>query len=74
MCAQVVPVRFEKEENPSEGVRGGALECPEETVEQWLMFHYACTKSGAEKEVLMDISLALLEEVTPIDMLITTGV
>ena len=39
-------MRFDKEEDPSEGVRGGALECPEETVEQWLTFHYACTKSG----------------------------
>ena len=74
MCAQVAPLRYVKEEDPLEGVRGGALECPEEMVDQWLTFHYECTKSGAEKEVLMDISLALLEEVTPIDMSITTGV
>ncbi|KAK9903476.1 hypothetical protein WJX75_006537 [Coccomyxa subellipsoidea] len=72
--AKVAPLRYVKEEDPWEGVRGGALECPEEMVDQWLTFHYECTKSGAEKEVLMDISLALLEEVTPIDMSITTGV
>ncbi len=74
MCAQVAPVSFTKEEDPVEGIRGGVLECPESTVDQWLTFHYSCAKSGPEKEVLMDISLALLEEVAPIDMSIINGV
>lgn len=46
MCLQVAPVTFKKEENPSEGVHSGVLECPEATVTQWFTFHYACTKSG----------------------------
>ncbi|CAL8465577.1 g5113 [Coccomyxa elongata] len=73
-ASKVAPVMFKKEEDPSEGVRSGVLECPEPTVTQWFTFHYACTKSGAEKESLMDISLALLEDVRPIDMSIVTGV
>ncbi|EIE22961.1 hypothetical protein COCSUDRAFT_41969 [Coccomyxa subellipsoidea C-169] len=72
--SKVAPVSFAKEEDPLEGIRGGVLECPESTVDQWLTFHYSCAKSGPEKEVLMDISLALLEEVAPIDMSIINGV
>jgi len=74
MCEQVAPVSFSKEEDPMVGIKAGALECPDATVGKWLTFHYSCTKSGAEKEALMDIALALLEEVTPIDMSIITGV
>lgn len=74
MCEQVAPVSFSKQEDPVEGIKAGVLECPDATVEKWLTFHCSCTRSGAEKEALMDISLALLEEVTPIDMSIITGV
>ena len=53
---QVAPVTFKKEEDPSEGVRSGVLECPEPTVTQWFTFHYACTKSGnASKTALLAI-------------------
>lgn len=63
----MAPERFKKDEDASTGITGGQLQCPDAQIEQWLTFHHACTKSMAEKEALMDISLAMLEEAAPID-------
>ena len=52
----------------------GTLECPDEVMDQWLIVRFGCTVSNAEREAVMDISLAMLEDAAPIDMSITAGV
>ena len=37
------------------------------------LVHFWCTNSSAEKEVAMDISLALLEDAAPVDISLIAG-
>ena len=43
----------------------GTLECPDEVMDQWLVYRFGCTKSTAEREAVMDICLAMLEDAAP---------
>ena len=52
----------------------GTLECPDEVMDQWLVYRFGCTKSTAEKEAVMDICLAMLKDAAPIDTSITAGI
>ena len=71
---QVELLAWRHTDDPAAGVQEGTLECPGEVMDQWLMFSFECTKSNAEKEAVMDISLAMLEDAAPIDMSITSGI
>ena len=71
---QVAPLTWRHTDDPATGVVEGTLECPDEVVDQWMAFRFACTSSEAEKEAVMDICLALLEDAAPIYMSITSGV
>ena len=52
----------------------GTLECPDEVMDNWLVYRFGCTRSTAEKEAVMDICLAMLEDAAPIDTSITAGI
>jgi hypothetical protein len=67
LLPQVAPLQFTKQEDKEAGIKGGKLQCPERQLKTWLAYHFACTRSMAEKEALMDMSLAMLEEAAPVD-------
>ena len=71
---QVAPLTWRHTDDPDTGVVEGTLECPDEVMDQWMMFRFPCAASEAEREAVMDICLAMLEDAAPIDMSITSGV
>ncbi len=56
-----------EEDDEDEGVSSGTLECPADAMEERLTMHLSCAKSLAEKEVLIDIIHALIEDIRPVD-------
>ena len=71
---QVKPLTWQHTDDAAGGVVEGALECPDEVMDQWLLVRFGCTKSTTEREAVMDISLAMLEDAAPIDTSITAGI
>lgn len=71
---QVGPLSWRHTDDPETGVAEGTLECPDEVMDQWMVYRFGCTKSTAEKEAVMDICLAMLEDAAPIDTSITAGI
>ena len=71
---QVGPLSWSHTDDLETGVAEGTLECPDEVMDQWMVYRFGCTKSTAEKEAVMDICLAMLEDAAPIDTSITAGI